>query len=158
MKVPEGRGMWPAFWLNPQDMKWPPEIDVVEIVNNGRDSTKNSFHILHNKKDPPVDVETKLDKWKSYHPGFDYAQDFHTFAVEWTPETVTHFVDGTAVATRKFHWTHADGSDGGPAHILVNLSVGGGWPGSPQSPKDFPAELAVKFIRVWQQDEPLKTP
>ena len=47
MKVPAGRGLWPAFWLNPQDQKWPPEIDVVEIVNNGRDDTRRSFHFLH---------------------------------------------------------------------------------------------------------------
>lgn len=153
MKVPRGRGMWPAFWINPEDKSWPPEIDVVEIVNNGRDSTKNSFHILHNKHTAPVDIETKLDKWKSYKPGVDYADDFHIFAVEWTPEEVTHYVDGVAVARRRFYWTHNNGSDGGPAHLLVNLSVGGDWPGPPQAEADFPAELAIRFIRVWQLEE-----
>ncbi|CAN5644024.1 hypothetical protein BH09VER1_BH09VER1_16250 [soil metagenome] len=152
MKVPRGRGMWPAFWLNPEDGHWPPEIDVVEVVNNGRDTTKNSFHILHNKFEPPVDITTKLNEWKSYRPGFDYAEDFHTFAVEWTPDTVTHYVDNEPIATRKFHWTHTDGSKGGPAHVLVNLGVGGDWPGAPQSTADFPAELAVKYIRVWQKN------
>lgn len=152
MKVPRGRGMWPAFWLNPEDGGWPPEIDVVEIVNNGRDTTRNSFHILHNKFEPAVDVTTRLDKAKSYYPGFDYADDFHTFAVEWTPDTVTHYVDNQPVATRKFRWTHNDGSDGGPAHVLVNLGVGDKWPGDPQSADDFPAELAIQFIRVWQKD------
>jgi Beta-glucanase/Beta-glucan synthetase len=153
MKVPRGRGMWPAFWLNPEDGKWPPEIDIVEIVNNGRDTTKNSFHILHNRFEAPVDIETKLDKWKSYRPGFDYADDFHTFAVEWTPETVTHYVDDVEVARRRFNWTHTDGSDGGPAHVLLNLAVGGNWPGPPTSEEDFPAELEVKYIRVWQKDQ-----
>ncbi len=154
MKVPRGRGMWPAFWLNPQDGKWPPEIDVMEIVNNGRDTTRNSFHYLHNPKDKPVVIMTKLDKWNSYNPNFDYADDFHVFAVEWTPETVTHYLDGVAIVSRRFHWTHKDGSDGGPAHVLVNLAVGGKWPGDPQAASDFPAELALKFIRVWQQDTP----
>lgn len=148
MKVPHGRGMWPAFWINPQ-VGWPPEIDVMEIVNNGRDTTRNSFHGISKSK-VNVTVETKLDQYNSYHPTFDFADDFHTFAVEWTPDTVSHFVDGVLVAKRRFYWKHDDGSDGGPAHVLVNLAVGGDWPGPPQSQSDFPAELTVKFIRVWQ--------
>lgn len=155
MKVPRGRGMWPAFWLNPQDGKWPPEIDVMEIVDNGRDTTKNSFHNVHpGKGDKAEDVVTKLDKWASYQPGFDYADGFHTFAVEWTPDTVSHFVDGVLVAERRFHWTHDDGSDGGPAHVLINLAVGGKWPDSPQQLSDFPAALEIDFIRVWQKSPP----
>jgi len=152
MRVPKGRGMWPAFWLNPQDGKWPPEIDVMEIVNNGRDTTRNSFHNVHpGKADKAEDVTTKLDKWASYRPGFDYADGFHTFAVEWTPDTVRHFVDGLLVAERRFHWRHDDGSDGGPAHVLVNLAVGGGWPEAPQQGSDFPAALELDYVRVWQK-------
>ena len=154
MKVPRGRGMWPAFWLNPQDGTWPPEIDILEIVNNGRDTTRASFHYLHNEKDQPATITSKLNKWGAYLAKFDYAEDFHTFAVEWTPDTVTHYVDGEAIVSRKFHWTHNNGKDGGPAHILLNLAVGGKWPEDPQSVSDFPAELAVKSIRVWQQETP----
>ncbi len=153
MKVPRGRGMWPAFWINPQ-VGWPPEIDVVEIVNNGRDTTRNSFHMVHGKNKANATLESQLDKWGSYRPGFDYADDFHTFAVEWTPDTVNHFVDGKTVARRRYYWTHDDGTDGGPAHVLLNLAVGGEWPGPPLDTKDFPAELAVKFIRVWQKSSP----
>ncbi|WP_165864375.1 glycoside hydrolase family 16 protein [Capsulimonas corticalis] len=151
MKVPKGRGMWPAFWINPQ-VGWPPEIDVLEIVDNGRDSTTNSFHYVHGKNKDNADLETKLDKWGTYRPGFDYSDDFHTFAVLWTPDMVDHYVDGVRVAHRRFSWTHDDGSDGGPAHVLLNLAVGGSWPGPPQSADEFPAELAVKYIRVWQAD------
>lgn len=153
MKAPRGRGMWPAFWLNPQDSNWPPEIDILEIVNNGRDTTGNSFHFLHDGKGAKddADVETKLDKWGSYRPAFDYADGFHTFAVEWTPDTVTHFVDGVLVVKRHFAWVHNDGKDGGDAHVLLNLAVGGSWPGPPQSPDEFPAALEVKYIRVWQK-------
>lgn len=152
MKVPKGRGMWPAFWLNPQDGKWPPEIDVMEIVNNGRDTTRNSFHNVHpGKMEKAQDVVSKLDKWASYYPAFDYADGFHTFAVEWTPDTVRHYVDGVLLAERRFRWRHDDGSDGGPAHVLINLAVGGNWPGPPQQASDFPASLAVDYIRVWQK-------
>ncbi len=153
MKVPKGRGLWPAFWINPQT-GWPPEIDVLEIVNNGRDSTRNSFHFLHGKNTGNAEIESVLDKGSSYRPPFDFAEGFHTFAVEWTPDTVSHYVDGKLVVKRRFYWTHDDGSDGGPAHVLVNLAVGGDWPGPPQNQSDFPAELAIKFIRVWQKPTP----
>nr|WP_315190054.1 glycoside hydrolase family 16 protein [uncultured Albidiferax sp.] len=152
VKVPTGRGMWPAFWLNPQDQVWPPEIDIMEIVNNGRDTTKNSFHMLHSgdgKKSPPT--ISLLNKWGSYRPGFDYAEGFHTFAVLWEPGRVRHYVDEKLVADRPFDWEHKNGANAGPAHILINLAVGGDWPGAPQSTDDFPARLQIDYIRVWQK-------
>lgn len=152
MKVPPGRGLWPAFWLNPEDQRWPPEIDVVEIVNNGRDTTRNSFHNVHAGRDSEQsDISTRLDRWGSYHPDFDYADGFHTFAVKWTPDRVTHYVDGVQVAERRFLWRHDDGSDAGPAHVLVNLAVGGKWPEPPTDPAEFPAVLQIDYVRVWQK-------
>ncbi|MDB5893878.1 MAG: hypothetical protein JWQ88_1409, partial [Rhodoferax sp.] len=152
MKVPPGRGMWPAFWLNPQDAKWPPEIDIMEIVNNGRDTTNNSFHILHagdGKSYAPY--YSQLNQWKSYRPGFDYAADYHTFAVLWEPQRVRHYVDNQLVVDQRFDWLHRDWTDGGTAHLLVNLAVGGAWPGPPQSKSDFPARMSIQYLRVWQK-------
>jgi beta-glucanase (GH16 family) len=152
MKAPRGRGLWPAFWLNPEDGNWPPEIDVVEVVNNGRDTTRNSFHNLYaSRNEDQSEIETKLDRWGSYRPGVDFADDFHIFAVEWTPQGVTHYVDGEKVAERRFAWVHKDGGDAGPAHVLVNLAVGGKWPEPPDSDAEFPAILQVSYIRVWQK-------
>jgi beta-glucanase (GH16 family) len=148
MKVPPGRGLWPAFWLNPQDQTWPPEIDVVEIVNNGRDTTRHSFHFLHPEGG---EGKTRLNGRQAYSPGVDYADGFHVFSVEWTAYRVRHLVDGTVVADRPFLWRHKDGSDGGPAHVLVNLAVGGKWPGPPQADTVFPARLVIAYIRVWQR-------
>ena len=152
MKVPPGRGMWPAFWLNPQDAVWPPEIDILEIVNNGRDTTRNSFHFLHSGdgKGGPSKF-SRLDKFGSYRPGFDFADDFHTFAVWWEPGRVRHYIDGQLVVDKPFEWKHKNGSDAGPAHVLVNLAVGGQWPGPPTRLEDFPARLEVAYIRVWQK-------
>jgi beta-glucanase (GH16 family) len=152
MKVPAGRGLWPAFWLNPEDQKWPPEIDVVEIVNNGRDTTRASFHFVHGigAKNARVNF-ARLDKGGSYRPGFDYASGYHVYAVEWTEGSVRHFVDDVLVVDREFAWKHDDGSDGGPAHLLVNLGVGGKWPGPPIDADAFPARLEIDYIRVWQR-------
>jgi beta-glucanase (GH16 family) len=155
IKVPRGRGLWPACWLNPQDQRWPPEIDIVEIVNNGRDTTAKSFHnvIGHDRKDHGKLTYSLLDKWNGYVPGVDYADAFHVFAVEWTETRVRHYVDGKLVAEHLFDWRHSDGSDGGDAHVLVNLAVGGKWPGSPQQASDFPAVLEVDYVRVWQRNQ-----
>lgn len=152
VKVPPGKGMWPAFWLNPQDGVWPPEIDIMEIVNNGRDTTRNSFHFVHGKGPRKASTHSsKLDKQATYRPGIDYADGFHTFAVEWSEGRVRHFVDDVLVIDRAYHWEHNDGRDAGPAHVLLNLAVGGKWPGAPESEALFPARLQVEYIRVWQK-------
>lgn len=155
IKVPRGRGLWPACWLNPQDQVWPPEIDIVEIVNNGRDTTARSFHnvIGRNRRDHGELTFSRLSKWHGYDPGVDYADAFHVFSVEWTESHVRHFIDGKLVAGRRFSWRHPDGSDGGPAHVLVNLAVGGKWAERPQLATNFPAALEVDYIRVWQRRE-----
>jgi hypothetical protein len=151
MKVPGGLGIWPAFWLIPQNQKWPPEIDVVEIVNNGRDTTRHSFHYVHRAiQTDNATYGSLLDHHKRYVPGFDYQDDYHTFAVEWTGDRVKHYVDDVLVADRQFRWVLKDGSDAGPAHLVVNLAIGGSWPGPPTA-ETFPAKLLVRYIRVWQR-------
>ncbi len=152
MKVPKGRGLWSACWLNPEDGKWPPEIDIVELLDNGSDTTKRSFHIvIPGKKGEAKLLSSRLDQWSAYAPGFDYADGFHTFAVEWTPDTVRHYVDSVLIAERRMKWEHKDGSDGGPAHFIVNLAVGGTWPGPPTDLAAFPAALEIDYMRVWQK-------
>lgn len=152
MKPPPGRGLWPAFWLNPEDQQWPPEIDVVEFVNNGRDNTTNGFHHLHPAyQSTAAPLFSKLDQWGSYRPGFDAKDGFHVYAVEWLPGLVRHYVDDVLVAERRFEWRHKDGSDAGPAHVLLNLAVGGKWPETPTSAADFPAVFEVDYVRVWQK-------
>lgn len=152
MKVPGGRGLWPAFWLHPKDAITPPEIDIVEIVDNGRDTTRGSFHFVHpGVPDDRVPTYSRLHGDHVYRPGFDYKDDFHTFAVEWTAERVRHFVDDVLVVDRPFRWLHPGGADADAALVLVNLAVGGQWPGPPERRADFPAKLTLKHIRVWQR-------
>lgn len=148
MKLPHGRGMWPAFWFATE--KWPPEIDALEVVNNDKADTTRSFHELHGKFVGKT-LFSLLDKMNSYVPGFDYAEGFHTFAIEWTPTTVTHYVDDKKVVEREFEWRQNNGEAGDSSPVVVNLAVGGSWPGPPTSESEFPTSLDVAFIRVWQQ-------
>jgi beta-glucanase (GH16 family) len=154
IKVPKGRGMWPAFWLNPQDAVWPPEIDIMEIANNGRDTTRNSFHFVHagnGKRYTPW--YSLVDAYQSYRPAFDYADGYHTFAVLWEPGRVRHYVDGKNILDQRFDWLHRNNADAGTAHVLLNLAVGGSWPGAPETTSDFPARMSIEFVRVWQKDK-----
>jgi beta-glucanase (GH16 family) len=91
---------------------------------------------------------TRLDRRAAYRPRFDYAINFHPFAVAWTEIAVRHYVDGVLVVDRAFEWKRDDGHDGRPAHVPV---VGGRWPGPPVDAKAFPAKLAIDYIRVWQR-------
>jgi beta-glucanase (GH16 family) len=150
VKVPRGLGLWPAFWLNPQDARWPPEIDIMEIVNNGRDTTRYSFHFVHGNATQTSVRRSLLDNLQRYTPGVDYADGFHVFSVEWTPDIVRHFVDGLLVVERAYRWRHDDGGDAGPAHVLINLAVGGQWPGPPAA-DSLPARLEIEYIRVFRR-------
>jgi beta-glucanase (GH16 family) len=147
MKVPKGLGMWPAFWFS-ADKTWPPEIDIMEVVNNGKwSTTTESFHSVHGNFLGKI---TGVDG-KGYKPGFDYADGFHTFAIEWTPTHVRHYVDNQLVVEREFQWRQNNGADGDTVPVVVNLAVGGTWPGPPKALSEFPASLDVAYIRVWQK-------
>ena len=165
-RMPKGRGMWPAFWFIPASLHWPPEIDIFEVVNNGRDTTRNSFHGIRN-----ADVETmgtsagalavvtykesivlqsKVDQWASYRPAFDYSEGFHTFGLLWTSYSASWFVDNVLVREVDVDWRDKRGNPAGPAQIIANLAVGGAWPEPPNNLADFPARLDIDYIRVWQ--------
>ncbi len=152
MTVPRGAGLWPAFWLNPEDGRWPPEIDVVEVVNNTPSATRRSYHFLHGKTQGAARVHRSLlDREQAFNSQSDYADRMHVFSVEWTPGRVRHFVDRQLVADRDLSWRHDDGSDASPAHVLVNLAVGGRWAGPPAA-ASLPARLSIDSIRVWQSN------
>lgn len=151
VKMPRGRGLWPTVALQPEDSFWPPSITIVSLANNRPEADRTSYHVLHGRGIETT-VKGKLDAWGGYSVGASYADDFHVFAVEWTPDSITHFVDGVPIATRRMPWLHDDEKDAGPAHLLVTLAVGGHWPGPPISRDDFPAVLEIDWIRVYARD------
>lgn len=158
MKVPTGTGIFPAFWLNPQDHTWPPEIDIVEIVDNtgngGTDSTLKSFHhsgdVIHHY--PTYQL---TDQYGAYIPGYDLSADYHLYSCEWTPKECSWYVDERLVKTIPYFALHptsggVTGVWGGFMHVIANLAIGGGWPGAP-AVGTVPCDCKVKYIRVWQQ-------
>jgi beta-glucanase (GH16 family) len=145
MALPMGQGLWPAFWMLGADIGsvgWPAsgEIDVMEHIN-AETQTHGTIH------------------WDAGgHASFGGSTAvadpaaFHVYAIEWTPASIRWFVDGVprheADIRRSIHSTKEFQR---PFFVLLNLAVGGRWPGSPDAGTLFPAKLSVDYVRVYQQ-------
>jgi beta-glucanase (GH16 family) len=136
-RVPKGKGMWPAFWLLPEPLGWPPEIDVLEIL--GHEPTK--VHMTHHFRDERRDRHSHGSSWS----GPDFSAGFHEFAVEWSPEAIVWFVDGTE------RFRSEKDIPRGKMYMLANLAVGGDWPKAPDENTHFPAAFEVDYIRVYER-------
>jgi beta-glucanase (GH16 family) len=160
VKMPRGIGLWPAFWLVSDvsargELSWPPEIDIFEFVNNGVEDRANMLH--SGVVTPPgvtsaltyVDRDFNTD-WNFYTAPFNFDEGWHTVGLEWTPTSVTQTVDGKKIYTRNYLWNFSDGSLAAPAHILLNLAVGGGWAGRHGiDDAVLPQALQIDWVRAY---------
>jgi beta-glucanase (GH16 family) len=145
VKVPAGKGLWPAFWLLPNDHSWPPEIDVMEIIGDRPNETNMHYHFV--KADGSHgDVGTA---WT----GPDFSAGYHTFGVDWQPGSLVWYVDGVERARYTGSAVTSKAS-----YVLLNLAVGGNWPGSPDASTTFPADYLVDYVRVYQPSGGAVTP
>jgi beta-glucanase (GH16 family) len=159
IKLPSGQGIWPAFWLlggNIDEVGWPTcgEVDIME--NIGREPA-----IIHGTiHGPGYSGEGGLGSSYSLANNQRFADSFHTFAVEWEPNVVRFYCDGILYKTR----TPADLPAGKtwvydhPFFIILNVAVGGSWPGNPDGTTIFPQTMLVDYVRVYQRPTPSKTP
>lgn len=138
-QLPKGKGLWSAFWLlhqNDNDRR--PEIDVVEYIGNQQNKVYNTYHYYENwnlRSSPSYEVNSG-----------DYSTSFHTYAVKWEPGKLTWYVDG-----KEQNW-HNDGNvSWEDMYLLVNLAVGGWWPGDPDGSTNFPAQMKIDYIRAYQK-------
>ena len=138
MKLPRGAGMWPAFWLIPADRTWPPEIDIMEW--QGVAPRNDLVHVHYGNWHHPQSLGTAIDT------GVDLWNGFHTYAVDWEPSNVTWYFDGKPV----YGVTDPAAIAHKPMYVILNLAIGGWLNGQLKpSPKDFPATMAVDYVRVW---------
>lgn len=143
IKVPKGPGLWPAFWLLQSDGTWPPEIDVMEIVDP---EAKHVAQHLHYGK---TDTDFTQYHDKGYPAGVDLSEDFHVYGVDWQPDYIRWYLDGKLIQ----EYTDKANIPSKPMYILLNLAIGGDWPekyGKLGDSTPFPAEMVVDFVKVWQ--------
>ncbi|WP_374575551.1 family 16 glycosylhydrolase [Phenylobacterium sp.] len=134
-KLPAGQGLWPAFWLLPEDGSWPPEIDVME--NLGQDVTKY-YASVHTEETGSHTSETIPVQTSNL------STSFHTYGVDWESDYITFYFDGSKIGQIA---TPADMHS--PMYMIINLAVGGYWPGSPNASTQFPATLQVDYVHVY---------
>ena len=136
-RFPRGKGMWPAFWLLPVTKRWPPEIDVLEILGHEPEKVYFSTHWRDEKR-------VHRHQTGSFR-GPDFAADFHIFAAEWTPKEVIWYVDGVE------RHRSSRGVPSEPMYLIANLAVGGDWPGNPDATTPFPGFMDIDYIRVYRR-------
>ncbi|HVY48486.1 MAG TPA: glycoside hydrolase family 16 protein, partial [Minicystis sp.] len=148
MKIPAGQGVWPAFWLlgaNIEQVNWPAcgEIDVMENIGA---MPAIDYGTLHG---PGGNGEASLGGQASVAMGA-LADDYHTYSIEWKAGEVKFLLDdavyftGTTAAFPG-QWVFDDQ----PFYLLLNLAIGGSWPGDPDASTVFPSELLVDWVRVY---------
>ncbi len=151
IKMPEGQGIWPAFWMLPTDNvygTWPAsgEIDIMEYLGHQTNITHGTAHWGNAWPDHQY-------QGQSYTlPSGGYNDGFHTFTVEWEPTEIRWYMDGiqyhsiNTSTLSGYHWPFDQ-----KFHFLLNVAVGGNWPGYPDATTMFPQTMEVDWVRVYQE-------
>ncbi|MFH2137673.1 MAG: family 16 glycosylhydrolase [Candidatus Omnitrophota bacterium] len=138
-KLPKGKGLWAAHWMLPASGEWPPEIDIMELLGHSPNTIYTTHHwgIWPNKKHQA-----------SMYTGPDFSDDFHTFALAWTPQELCWYVDGVQC------FLETDNIPQEPFYLILNTAVGGNWPGSPNSATEFPQYHEIDYVRIYAKEVP----
>jgi beta-glucanase (GH16 family) len=152
IKIPHGQGIWPAFWMMGDDigkLGWPKcgEIDIMENIGKEPTQVHGTIHGPGYSGDKGISAQFSLPD------NSRFADDFHIYAVEWEPKAIRFYVDDHLYATRtpteipkgtKWAYDH-------PFFMLLNVAVGGGWPGNPDATIQFPQTMLVDYVRVYKR-------
>ncbi len=150
IRIPWGQGIWPAFWMLGADLPqvgWPAcgEIDVMEAIGRDPDTVYGTVH------GPGYSGAQGISAAYRSPDGSAFADAFHVFAVDWRPGSVSWSVDGqtyrtvTPADTNGAPWVFDK-----PFFVVLNVAVGGGWPGNPDATTRFPQQMTVDSLRVFQ--------
>lgn len=151
IKLPQGKGLWPAFWMlgsNFDQVSWPQcgEIDIMEYLGNKPTEVFGTIHA------PGIFGANSLTK-KYMLPTGRFDTDFHVFGIEWTENYINWYVDNVLYS----HLTRAKVEEEGGEWVfdnsffmILNLAVGGNLPGSPNADTTFPQRMIVDYVRVYQ--------
>jgi beta-glucanase (GH16 family) len=168
-RVPWGKGLWPALWMLPLDDAYggwaaSGEIDLMEIAGEKPHEVLNSVHF--GSTYPHRSLVTTVHPL----PGGSLVSDWHDYAVEWEPGVIRFYVDGVQTCTYDHWWSSSTLQAGQgvlpknaaelnpwpapfdqPFYLVMNVAVGGNFPGKPNAETKFPAELVVDHVRVYEK-------
>ena len=147
IQIPYGQGLWPAFWMLGSGSGWPwcGEIDIMENIGNEPNIIHGTMH------GPLYSGGNSIGSPFALPAGQRFADAFHVFAVEWEPNVIRWYVDNQLYKTN----TQADLPAGAewvfnhPFYIILDVAVGGAWPGYPDYTTVFPQTMKVEYVRVY---------
>ncbi|WP_224485129.1 glycoside hydrolase family 16 protein [Robertkochia aurantiaca] len=148
--IPEGKGLWPAFWMlgsNIDEVGWPVcgEIDILEYVGREPGMVFTSMHTASSHGNTINTQKTYID---------NIEKGFHLFRADWTPESITFSVDGEKVYTyapkekNEETWPYDQ-----PFYLLLNMAIGGNFGGPEVNDAIFPARYVIDYIKVYQAED-----
>jgi beta-glucanase (GH16 family) len=152
IKIPYGQGIWPAFWMLGSDIPqigWPRcgEIDIMENIGKEPSTVHGTIH------GPGYFGDASIGAFYSLPNGERFTDAYHIYAIEWESKAIRWYVDGNLYKTI----TPANLPAGAiwafdhPFFLLLNVAVGGKWPGSPDASAIFPQVMLIDYVRVYQR-------
>ena len=148
IKMPYGKGLWPAFWMlgaNSGTVAWPQcgEIDIMEYLGSKPTSIFGSVH------GPGYSGGEAITKnYTLSNDRFD--NDFHVFGIEWDENYINYYVDNVLYNQITPDTVPGEWVFNQSFYLILNMAVGGRFPGSPNSSTVFPQTMLVDYVRVYQ--------
>ena len=165
IKLPNVLGTWPAWWLaggwgTNNAVQWPPEIDILEAPTNQVGQTANTIRQGSQVKGLQTASRgfeftysaAEYDKqWQNFSPSRNLRNVWLEVGALWTATGVCYFVDGVKTACENYNWADNAAKPATPAHVILNLAIGGAWAGaSGIEDAKFPTQVEVEHVRVYR--------
>jgi beta-glucanase (GH16 family) len=152
IKVPEGKGLWPAFWLlgeNITEVDWSGcgEIDIMEVIGHEPNVLHSTVHYTNSDNKHEGDGS-------GYDFGQSLSQDYHIYRLDWTPEKLIFYLDEIMVHEVEIEEDMKEFLRS--FYIIFNIAVGGNWPGDPDETTEFPQQMYIDWVRVYSKDDLVK--
>jgi beta-glucanase (GH16 family) len=161
-KLPSCQGIWPAYWLYPQERNWDMEYIMSEAVANGKEAMIPEKRPWYTEIDimeflghePDVlygtlhyytfdgQKRTSSGTWKG---PVNYSDEFHIYALEWEPDSIRWYIDDQLLHATTSGIPHT------PHYLIINTAIGGSWPGDPDSTTVFPQFHDIDYVRIYRR-------
>lgn len=147
IKLPKGNGFWPAFWTTSSDGRWPPEWDILEVVSMNNE-IYSYLHPLRGSKCTFVSGAAGKDcLYTTIEGAPNIYDDYVIYGFTWTSTDLKWYVNG--IMTQHYFVNTTAGSND-HFWILLNLAVGGKWPGNPDETTSWPGEMKIDYVKLWR--------
>ena len=148
-RLPEGQGIWPAIWMlgdNIDEIEWPGcgEIDICELLGHEPSTYYSTVHFTNSEnRHEEIQEATQLS-------GEKFSSNFHIFSLDWTPESITFLLNNKPVQEIPIEEDMKEFMRS--FYLVMNIAVGGYWPGNPDQTTVFPQSMFVDYVRIYYRD------